>query len=151
MNALRPAALASLFLLSAVAAHASEKTIKLSAAPAPVQKTIKEKSQGAKLKRIVVDTSNGGVAYEAEMTVAGRSKDVTIDAAGNILEVEETVTLDSLPTHARLAVENAAEGGKIKSLESVSHGGAVEVYEATIKKAGKKFEFKVDPTGKPLP
>ena len=35
-------------------------------------------------------------------------------------------------------------------MESVSHDGPVYIYEALIKKAGKKKEVVVDPDGKPV-
>jgi uncharacterized membrane protein YkoI len=139
-----------MLLLCASLAHSAETKVKLADLPPAVQKTIKEKTQGAKLKHIVKDTSKDAPTYEAEMFVAGKEKTVTVDATGGVVEIEETVALASLPARAQGAIMKAAEGGKVLKVESVSHGGAVEIYEALIKKAGKKKEFAVDPDGKPV-
>ncbi|MBI3551101.1 MAG: hypothetical protein HY077_01170 [Elusimicrobia bacterium] len=140
----------SILLFCAALARSGETKVKLGDLPPAVQKTIKEKSAGAKIKRILKDASKDATTYEAEMTVAGRDKNVTVDSNGNLVEVEETVDLKTLPLRTQGAIEAAAAGGKILKVESLSHGGPVESYEALIKKAGKKTEFHVDPEGRPL-
>jgi uncharacterized membrane protein YkoI len=137
-------------LLCAALSHAAETKVNLAEVPPAAQKTIKEKMKGGKLKRIVKDTSKGAPTYEAELTFAGRAKDISVDENGSVIEIEEAVALSTLPKPAKAAIEKAAEGGRVKSVEAISRGGSVEVYEATIKKGRKKSEVRVDPTGKPV-
>jgi len=141
----------SILLLCATLGHSAETKVKLTDLPPAAQKTITEKSQGAKLKHILKDTSKDAPTFEAEMSVAGMEKSVTVDANGNIVELDETVALSALPARAQGAIMKAAEGGgKIRKVESISHGGPVEFYEALMKKAGKKSIIRVDPEGKPV-
>lgn len=132
-------------------AYAGESKVKLADLPAAVQKTVKEQSQGAKLKRLLKDAQGKAVTYEAELTVNGHSKDVSIDPDGNITEVEEEVTLSAVPAPAKAALEKIAGTGKIVRVEAISHNGPVEVYEADIKSGKKTSEARVDPTGKEVP
>ena len=142
---------AILLVATATASRAAETKVKLADLPAPVAKTVKQQSQGAKLKRVVKDVEGRVTTYEAELTVAGRAKDVTIDPDGTVTEVEEEVPLSTLPAAAKAAIEKAAEGGKLLRVEAISHNGPVEVYEAEIKKGSKKTETRVDPAGNPAP
>ena len=85
--------------------------------------------------------------YEAELKVNGHNKDVLIDPTGAIVEVEEQVTLESLPPAVKTALEKQAGKGKITFVESVTKGSSVVAYEAKIKTAGKTSEIKVSPDG----
>jgi hypothetical protein len=51
--------------------------------------------------RLSREKENGQVFYQAELTVNGHSKDVLIDSTGVIVEVEEQVAMDSLPSAVR--------------------------------------------------
>jgi hypothetical protein len=141
----------SILLLCASLSRAADLKVKLDDLPPAAQKTIKDKSQGAKIRHIIKDTSKDAPTFEAELSVAGKEKSVTVDAAGNIVELDETLALSELPPRAQGAIMKAAEGGgKIRRVESVSHGGPVEFYEALMKKAGKKSIIRVDPEGNPV-
>jgi hypothetical protein len=52
------------------------------------------------------------------MTVSGHSKDVQIDASGNVKEVEEQVEMDKLPAGVKSALVAKSGGGKVTSVES---------------------------------
>lgn len=63
-----------------------------------VQKTISEPNKGVTVKSYKKDVPNKKLeAYEVEMITNGRSKLVVIDLQGGILEVDEDLSLDSLP------------------------------------------------------
>jgi hypothetical protein len=49
--------------------------------------------------------------------VNGHGKDVSFDAAGNLVSVEEEVALESVPSAAKAAIDKATAGGKIKKVE----------------------------------
>ncbi|MBO0858682.1 MAG: hypothetical protein J2P21_09485 [Chloracidobacterium sp.] len=90
--------------------------MKLKSLPPAAQKTVEEQSKGATIRGL---SKGGEGAYELELTVYGRSKDMIIDPTGAILEVEEGVILDSLAPEVRAEVEKNI--GRAKLPIGVSH------------------------------
>jgi uncharacterized membrane protein YkoI len=140
------AAIGALVAGLATAQEESEKKVKMQNLPAAVQQVVKEHSQGAKLRGLATEVDNGKTVYEAELTVDGHSKDITFDANGQVVSVEEETTLASIPAPARAAIQKAAGKGKVLAIETVTEGGNVS-YEAQLRTGGKKSEVKVDATG----
>ena len=136
-------------LLGAGAGAAAEKKVKMQDLPLAVQKIVTEQSKGATLKGLSTEVDKGKTIYEAELTVNGHGKDVSIDAQGKIVSVEEEVAIESIPGPAREAIQKSAAKGKILKLESVNEGGKT-FYEAQLQKGAKKSEIKVDANGKPV-
>ena len=116
-------------LLIVVSAAAAEKKIKMQDMPAAVQQAVKDQSKGAVIRGFGQEVENGKTLYEMELTVSGHAKDVTFDGAP-----------------AREAIQKAVGKGKLQKVESVTENGS-SFYEASIRKAGKSSEFKVDATG----
>jgi hypothetical protein len=131
-------------------AFAQEKKIQRADLPPAVEKTVAAQSQGATIKGFSQEVENGQTFYEAEMTVNGHSKDVSIDATGAVAEVEEQVALNSLPAPVKAALETKAGSGKILKVESLTKHDKLVAYEAKVMTAGKKSEIQVGPDGKPL-
>lgn len=134
---------------AATLVDASEKRVKMKDLPPAVQKTVQEQSKGATLLGLARETEGGKTFYEAELKVNGHGKDVLIDPAGAVVEVEEEVPLAGVPSPAREAIRKYAGSGKIVLVESVTKDGSV-AYEAHVQKAGKKSEIKVDASGNPI-
>ena len=131
-------------------AFASDKPVKMKDLPPAVQRTVQEQSKGATLRGLSTEVEHGKTIYEVEMTVNGHGKDVSMDASGTVIEVEEEVALGSIPAAARAAIEKAAAGGKIAKVEKVT--GEKEVaYEAALRKDGKRSEVRVSADGSMLP
>jgi hypothetical protein len=143
-----PAAVAGLFL--ALSVLAQEKKIKRSDLPPAVQKMVAAQSSGASIQGFSEERENGQTFYEAEMTVNGHSKDVLMDAGGVIVEVEEQVAIDTLPTDVQSALHVKVGKRKIVTVESITKHEKLVAYEATILTKGKKSETQVGPQGKPL-
>ena len=131
-------------------ARASEKAVNMKDLPAAVRRTVQEQSQGAVIRRLSKEIEGGKTVYEVEMKVKGHGKDVTIDASGEVIEVEEEVPLESLPNAARAAIEKAAGRGQITKVERVS-GGKQAAYEAHVRRDGKTSEIKIGDDGRFLP
>lgn len=131
-------------------AQETEKRVTMKELPAAVQATVKEQSKGAKLRGLAMETENGRTYYEAELSVKGHSKDVTIDPDGKVVTIEEQIALLSLPAAAKAEILKQAGKGKILLVESITENNAIVAYEAHIKKAGKVSEVKVSPDGKPM-
>jgi hypothetical protein len=140
----------SLLLAGTTLAQETERPARMKDLPQAVQTTVREQSRGAAVRGLSIETENGQTFYEASLKVKGRIRDVLIDANGNVVEIEEQVTLASLPPAARAEIVKQAGNGRILTVESITKNNAIVAYEAHVKTAGKISEIKVDPDGKPL-
>jgi uncharacterized membrane protein YkoI len=129
---------------------AQEKKIQRTDLPPAVEKAVAAQSQGATIKGFSTEKENGQTYYEAEMSVSGHSKDVLIDPAGTVVEVEEQVALDSLPAAVKDGLQAKAGKGEILKVESLTKHDKLVAYEAKVQTDGKKSEIQVGPGGKPL-
>jgi predicted aspartyl protease len=129
--------------------NAAEKRVKMESLPPAVQKTVQEQSKGATIRGLSQEIEDGKTFYEAELKVNGHNKDVLIDPAGSVVEVEEEVALDSVPAAVKEAIQKHAAKGKIVIVESVSKKDTLVAYEAKIKASGKTSEVRVHPDGSP--
>ena len=137
-------------LLLAGNASAQEKKINRSDLPPAVEKTVAAQSAGATIRGFSTEKENGQTLYEAEMTVNGHSKDVSMTADGSVVEIEEQVALDSLSPEVKAGLLAKAGKGKILKVESLTKKDKLVAYEAKIETDGKKSEIQVGPDGKPL-
>jgi hypothetical protein len=137
-------------LLISVMAAAQEKKIKRSDLPPAVEKTVVAQSNGATIRGFSQETEDGQLRYEAELIVNGHSKDVAMDAAGAIVEVEEQVAIDSLPPAVKEGLQAKAGKGKLLKVESIVKHDKLVAYEAQVMTDGKRSEVQVGPDGKPL-
>jgi hypothetical protein len=130
--------------------QAQEKKIKRADLPAAVEKTVAEQSKGATIKGFATEVEDGKKIYEAEMTVNGHGKDISMDEKGNIIEIEEEVAIASLPPAVKEGLTKAAGKGTIEKVESLTKKGKIVAYEAAVKTGTKKSEVQVGPDGKKL-
>ncbi len=119
--------------------------------PPAVQKTVQEQTKGATIRGLSKEVENGKTQYELETMVNGRSRDLLIDPAGKVLEVEEEVDLLKLPAAVQAEIKRSLGQGKVLKLESVTRDGVVTGYEASVEKVGKKSSVALSPDGKELP
>ncbi|HUI57126.1 MAG TPA: hypothetical protein VLY04_19255 [Bryobacteraceae bacterium] len=132
----------------ASSATAQEKKVAMKDLPPAVQKTVQEQIKGAVLKGLSMETEKGKTNYEVETVVNGKHRDLLVDPAGNLTEIEQEVDLDGIPAAARAAIQKKIVGGKLTMVESVTHGNAIVAYEASYTgKDGKKHEYAVKPDG----
>jgi len=143
------ATLASVILLTGTLLAADKKLTKAQL-PAPVQKTADEQSKGATVVGYASEQENGQTLYEAQLKVNGHSKDVSIDASGKVVEIEEEVALNSLSPEVQKGLTSAAGKGKIGKVESLTKGGKLVAYEAVVVTNGKRSEIQVGPQGSKL-
>jgi len=136
-------------LLTAVA-QAQERKLTRAQLPPAVEKTVAAESQGATIKGFATEVENGRRLYEAELEINGRSKDISMDRNGNIVEVEEEVTMDSLSTAVQDALRAAAGKGIIGKIESLTKNGKLVAYEAHVTTGKKRSEIQVGPNGEKL-
>jgi hypothetical protein len=143
---------ASIFIpvLLTVPAVAQEKKLQKTDLPAAVQKTADEQAKGATLRGYSSEKEDGKTIYEVQLLVNGKNRDVSIDASGAVIEVEDTVEMDSLPAAVQDGLKKKAGKGKILSVETLAKKGKLVAYEAVVQEGTKKHEVQVGPDGKPL-
>jgi hypothetical protein len=139
---------AGLAALSGV--RAQEKKIKREELPAAVEKTVAKQSAGATIRGFSTEVEKGKRLYEVELTVHGHTKDITMDEPGNVVEVEEEVSLGSLPAGVKDGLTKGGGAGTIGKVESISKRGKLVAYEAVVKTGTKSTEIQVGPDGKKL-
>lgn len=142
------AVVASLFLT--VPAWPQEKKIKRSDLPPAVEKAVAAQIQGATIRGFSEEKEHGQTFYEVEFVVNGQSKDVLMDANGQIVEVEEQVDVDALSPAVRDGLQAKVGKGKLVKVESLTKHGKVVAYEAQVVTDGKRSEVQIGPDGKPL-
>jgi uncharacterized membrane protein YkoI len=131
-------------------ASAQEKKIQRSDLPAAVEKTVAAQSKGATIRGFSEEQENGKTTYELQMTVNGHGKDVQMDESGEVIEVEEQVAPEALPTEVRIGLQAKAGKGRITKVESITKKNRLVAYEAQVDTGGKKSEVQVGADGKPL-
>lgn len=137
-------------LVISAASQETEKKIKRSDLPAAVQLTVTAQSHGATVRGFAEERENGQTFYEAQLKVSGHSKDVLMDPLGNIVEVEEEVVLDTLPTAAKEGLLAQTASSKLVKVESLTKQGKLVAYEGQVITKGKRSEIQVGPDGKLL-
>ena len=152
MNLFRKLSLAALVigLATVSVAQAQEKKLKREQLPPAVEKTVANESQGATINGFATEVERGKRLYEVELTVSGRSKDISMDKNGKVVEVEEEVTMDSLPAAVQEGLRKAAGAGTIGKIESLTKSGKLVAYEAQVKTGTKRSEIQVGPNGEKL-
>ncbi|MGH9614789.1 MAG: PepSY-like domain-containing protein [Bryobacteraceae bacterium] len=135
-----------IFLLLGSVSFAAEQPVNLQQLPPAVRQTAAEQSKGATVRGYTKEVEHGQTRYEVATVKDGKTRDVEMDANGNVTEVEQEVSLDSIPASARTALQKAAASGKITKVESVTSGSKVN-YEATIRTGKRHIEIQVDSNG----
>lgn len=133
-----------------VIAQGQEKKIQRSALPPVVEKTVVEQSKGATIRGFSQEKENGKTYYEAELMVNGHTKDVLVDVNGSVVEVEEQVSIESLPAAVRQGLQDKAGKGKLVKVETLTKKDRLVAYEAKVLTNGKTSEVQVGTDGKPL-
>jgi len=131
-------------------APAQERKINRSQLPPAVEQTVARESAGATIKGFATEVEHGQKLYEASLVVNGHTKDILIDRQGNIVEVEEQVSIDSLPATVQDALRKNAGRGTISVIESLTKNGQLVAYEAQVKHGKRRSEIQVGPNGEKL-
>jgi hypothetical protein len=135
-------------LFPAISALSQERKIERAQLPPAVQVAVAAQSQGATVRGFSEEKEKGQTYYEAELMVGGRSKDVLMDAQGNVVEVEEQVAIESLPAAVLDGLRAKAGNGRLDKVESITKHGKLVAYAARAIRDGKKSEIQVGPDGK---
>ena len=134
---------ASLCALSLAAA----KSLELKDLPPAVQKTVQEQSKGSEIKNISKEVEKGITQYEVETLLNGKHRDFDVDTKGNLLTVEQEVSLDTIPAAAKAAILKKISTGKPGKMEAVTTGNTTLYEAAYTSKHGRKHEVLVKADG----
>jgi hypothetical protein len=145
MNLKTQAALSGLLFIGGIAT--AETTVTFSKLPAAVQNAARAELHGAQVVGASSEKERGRTTYEVETTLNGKSRDMTFDAKGDLLEVEQQLDLNTMPARARAALIKMAGDGTIRKVESVTAGQSVSYEAAITTKSGKHTEAAVNPDG----
>ena len=117
---------------------------------AAVQTAADAQSAGATILGYAKDIEHHHIEYEVELLVGDRTKVVTIDPQGNILEIEEQVAPDALPANVFHGLSAQARKGRLAKVESLTKHGKIVAYEAQVITDGKQSEIQVGADGQKL-
>jgi len=137
-------------LISLSITNAQERKITREQLPPAVEKTVARESEGATIRGFSKEVEHGQTFYEASLSFGGHNKDILIDKNGNVVEVEEQVALDSLPSTVQDALKTGAGTGTISVIESLTRNGKLVAYEAQVKHGQKRSEIQVGPNGEKI-
>ena len=105
--------------------------------------------RNAKCVEFVLEKSEGKTPYEMEYKEEGKEYELLYGTDGSLLQKDEEIEIQALPTLTGQAIEKAHPGAKIKEAEKVMKSyGAIIGYEAEIAAAGQELEFELDTAGK---
>ena len=129
-RAIAVATAATVLLPILVLAQELEKKVQRSDLPPAVEKTVVEQSKGATIRGFSEEKENGQTFYETELMVNGHFKDVLVDVNGSVVEVEEQVSIESLPAAVRRGLQDKAGNGKFVKVEKLTKKDKLVAYEA---------------------
>src|SRR5207245_1806439 len=97
------------------------------------------------------EKERGKTFYEAETRLNGRGRDLRIDPAGHVVEIEEEVDMTRVPDAVRTAIKKRTAGGTVTKIESLARRDQrIYAYEVEAKMGGKRRSFKISPRGRLL-
>jgi uncharacterized membrane protein YkoI len=131
-------------------AQAQEKKLTRAELPPAIEKTVVEQTKGATIQGFSTEVEAGKRVYEVALTVNGHARAVSMDEQGHVLEVEDELSISSLPPAVKAALTKAAGKGKIEKVETLTKNGKLVAYEADVKTGTKNSEIQVGPDGKKL-
>jgi len=113
---------AALFVFVALAAPAKEpQGVALSALPARVQQTIKAEMKGAQVGEIEQTDVDGKSFYEVLLTGPERTRNVTVDAEGNLVRAQ--AALSETPPAVQKVIQSQLGKNKLGDIDRTSEGG----------------------------
>jgi hypothetical protein len=117
--------------------------------PPAVERTVAEQSKDATIGGFSTEMDKGKRLYEVALKVNGHGKDISMDADGSIIEVEEEVSMDSLPAEVKAGLMQAAGTGTIGKVDHLQRRDNWS-HTKQLSRRAKRHEIQVGPDGKKL-
>jgi hypothetical protein len=150
-------AIVSLGLLVAVGSsiRVEDETIKVSDLPKAVTAALKAKYPKGELTKAVKEEEDGKTVYEVVVANEGEKLEVAVSASGKLLEVEQAIAAEKLPSAVTTAIKAKYPEAKIKKAEQIvkfegdSGQEREKSFEVVLAAEGKAdFEVEVSAAGK---
>lgn len=93
-----------------------------------------------------IENENGGKFYEVESKDGDIRRDLLFNADGSISEIEEQISISSLPDNVTAGVYAKYPKGTITKAEKVTKGSET-LYEVVVKNGKKKLEVRLNTSG----
>ena len=122
-NVVRSCSVPLAVLCFCVLVRAQEKKINRDQLPAVVEKTVARESEGATITGFAKEIEHSQTFYEASLLINGLRREILIDTNGNVVEIEEQVSLYSLPPVVQQALTKAAGTGTIQYIRVFDQAG----------------------------
>jgi uncharacterized membrane protein YkoI len=121
-----------------------DEEVFLAELPAAVQKTIQTEIGDGKLGEIDKSIDEGEITYDVEFTRSGKTRSITVGAAGELLETQ--MFLSELPAVLQKAIQAQLGSGKLGDVTKCMEDGEVG-YDVEITQAGKTRTLTFGPDG----
>lgn len=121
-----------------------ERRVKESAVPPRALATLKKLARGEKIRQFEEETENGQTYYEGSWKTTGGKVDVLVTAAGDLVEVEETVPQSEVPKPVLEQVRRTAGPGTKLHFEKKT----LTLYEVHYQQGGRQHEVLFSPDGR---
>lgn len=129
-----------------VVAKKSAKTSKDNV-PVAVLAAFQKQYPDVKITGVEKEEKNGQTYYEIESKDGRTERDILYSADGKVFEIEEEISVMSLPQRVKEAVNKAYPGSEIDEAEKITRGSTVE-YEVVVEVGDEEFEILVTADGK---
>lgn len=116
--------------------------------PTAILKAFQQSYPNATIKGSAKETENGKTVWEVESIENNLTRDLIYNPDGTVVEIEEQVTIDSLPAAVSAAVKTQYPKATITKAEKMTIGATIQ-YELTLKGAP-KGSIELTPEGKPV-
>ena len=135
--------------VSGIEANAKEKRIQKKDVPAAVISAFEKAYPNAKVKGFSTEAENGKTYFEVESSVEKMGLDVSYLSDGTVVEIEEQVTVESLPDAVKATLKTNFSKARVVKAEKKTVGSTVS-YELKVTFGKSKSEVEIDPGGKVL-
>jgi hypothetical protein len=129
--------------------YAGEEKMSASDLPQAVVSAFKQSYPDATIKTVAKEEEDGTVYYEIESIDGTLGRDILYLADGHVVEIEETVTMDQLPTVVKETLTKQFPSAKVEKAEKIIRDLAT-TYEFNIENDQEDLEIVMDATGKIL-
>lgn len=133
-------------------ALAGEKSVTRAEVPQAVLRAVEAKYPGAALTGFSREDQDGKTTWEVALTAGQRTLDLELDAAGAILETEETLAAADLPEAVKKAVAASRWAkAKVARVEKITRAGRPDAeWELQLDDAAGRHEAVFSATGRLL-
>lgn len=126
---------------------AGEKRITKKNVPKPVLSAFEKAYPNATVKGYAKEVDKGKIEYEVGSREGGISRDISYDAEGNVLALEETIPASDAPEAVQDALKAQFSKAKTARCEKVTENGTTK-YEFLLRSGKKLQEVVFEPDGK---